>query len=332
MGKEEFDNLDLKRIFEELKEDPLHKFNIAFSLMSIIPILGFMYILLGELFSFKILEGNIGFIVFVSILISLLGFFAGHAIIRNLISRTIKYMAKLKENDRQKSIFVANVSHEIKNPLSIIKLALANILDGIIGNVDERMAEVIRRCKDLCDRLIRFTTDMLDIAKIEAGRIDLKRASVELNSLIEEEIKNFGPAFDKKKLSIDYNQSLPKINIWADRDKLLQVFYNLIDNAIKYTPEHGKILINLLNEDKYARIEICDTGLGIPDDKMEKVFDKFERVSAEHEGTGLGLPIVKDIIELHKGRIWIESKLNEGSRFVVLLPKDLRVHKRLLSL
>jgi signal transduction histidine kinase len=103
---------------------------------------------------------------------------------------------------------------------------------------------------------------------------------------------------------------------------------NLIDNAVKYTPENGKIFINLLEEERHARLEVCDTGEGIPADKIEKVFDKFERISSSEGGAGLGLAIAKDFVQLHKGRIWVESKLKEGSKFIVLLPKDLRFNKR----
>ena len=321
-------NLELRQITEELKEDPLHKFNIAFALMSIIPILGFMYILVGELFSFKILEGNVGFIVFVAIFISLMGFIIGHVLIKSLLGRVITYMVRLQKNDRQKSIFVANVSHEIKNPLAALKLSISNILDGVVGKIGQYPKEILKRCQGLCDRLIRFATDTLDISKIEAGKVELKRSQLELNKLIDEEIKIFEPVFKKKQIELMTNHPFPQIDIWADRDKLSVVLSNLIDNAIKYTPQKKKVAINLIDENRYARIEVRDTGDGISEDKIDKIFDKFERVTSNKEGAGLGLSIAKDFVELHRGRIWIESKLKEGSKFIVLLPRDLRIDRR----
>ena len=321
-------NLELRQITEELKEDPLHKFNIAFALMSIIPILGFMYILVGELFSFKILEGNVGFIVFVVIFISLMGFIIGHVLIKSLLGRVITYMVRLQKNDRQKSIFVANVSHEIKNPLAALKLSISNILDGVVGKIGQYPKEILKRCQGLCDRLIRFATDTLDISKIEAGKVELKRSQLELNKLIDEEIKIFEPVFKKKQIELMTNHPFPQIDIWADRDKLSVILSNLIDNAIKYTPQKKKVAINLIDENRYARIEVRDTGDGISEDKIDKIFDKFERVTSNKEGTGLGLSIAKDFVELHRGRIWIESKLKEGSKFIVLLPRDLRIDRR----
>jgi signal transduction histidine kinase len=320
--------LELRQIIEELKEDPLRKFNMAFALMGIIPILSFMYLLIGRFFSLEVLEGNVGLIVLTVVFVSLLGFFIGHTLIRSLLNRLIGYMVRLQEKDKQKSIFVANVSHEIKNPLAILRLSLSNILDGLVGKLEEYQKQVIKTCHDLCERLISFTTHTLDISKIEAGKVEVKRECLEFNRLVEEEIKVFEPAFNKKNIQCLASQPFPRIMLWADKDKMSRLVSNLIDNAVKYTPENGKIFINLLEEERHARLEVCDTGEGIPADKIEKVFDKFERISSSEGGAGLGLAIAKDFVQLHKGRIWVESKLKEGSKFIVILPKDLRFNKR----
>jgi signal transduction histidine kinase len=320
--------LELKQIIEELKEDPVRKFNTAFALMGIIPILSFMYLLIGRFFSSKVLEGNVGLIVLTVVFVSLLGFLIGHTLIKSLLNRLIIYMVRLQEKDKQKSIFVANVSHEIKNPLAVLRLSLSNILDGLVGKIEEYQREIIKTCHDLCERLIRFATHTLDISKIEAGKIELKREYIELNRLIEEEIKVFEAAFNKKDIQCITNHPFPKVMLWADRDKMSRLVSNLIDNAIKYTPQGGKIFINLWEEERHVRLEVCDTGQGIPQDKKEKIFDKFERISSSEGGAGLGLAIAKDFVELHKGRIWVESKLGEGSKFIILLPKDLRLNKR----
>lgn len=320
--------LEEKEIFEELKENPIHKFNIAFALMSIIPILGFMYILAGELFSFKILTGNVGFIVLVAILISLSGFYIGYLVIKNLLSRVITYMIKLRENDKQKSVFVAHVSHEIKNPLATLDLSICTILDSIVDKIDEEQKDMFRSCNNLCGRLIRFTTEMLNVSKIESGIVELKRSFWELDVLLEEEIKTFETAFARKKIQLAANRPFPKISIWADRDKISQVIFNIIDNAIKYTPENGKVSIELAEEKWCARIEICDTGEGIPENRIGRIFNRFDKITSKQNSIGLGLLIAKDFIDLHKGTISVESKLHEGSKFIVILPKDLRSRNR----
>ncbi|MBL7198341.1 MAG: hypothetical protein ISS47_09630 [Candidatus Omnitrophica bacterium] len=322
--KRRFD-LELKQIFSELKGDPLHKLNIAFALMSIIPILGFVYILAVKLFSLGILEGDVGFIVFVVILISLLGFFIVHILVKNLLARIISYMLRLKEYDRKKSIFVANVCHEIKNPLATLKLSISTISDDLAGKIDEEQVGMIKRNKDLCDRLIRFTTELLNISKIEAGKVELKKSQLELNKLVDELIKIFESSLNEKHIELMANRPFSKIVIWADSDKLSHAIFNLIDNAIKYTPVNGKVFISLHDENRYARIEIRDTGKGIPEGKIDKIFDRFQNITSKKGSVGLGLSIAKDFVELHKGRIWVESELNQGSKFIVLLPKDLRI-------
>jgi len=320
--------LELKQLMEELKEDPMRKFNMAFALMGIIPILSFMYLLIGHFFSMKILEGSVGLIVFTVVFVSLMGFLIGQALIKSMLGRLIKYMIQLQEKDKQKSIFVANVSHEIKNPLAVLRLSLANILDGFVGKLEEYQREIIKRCHDMCERLIKFTVHTLDISRIEAGKIEVRREHIELDKLVEEEVKFFEAAFNNKHIKLISNQPFPKIMVWADREKMSRAVSNLIDNAIKYTPENGRISVSLSEEERHVRFEISDTGEGIPSDKVDKVFDKFERISSKEGGTGLGLFITKDYVELHKGRIWVESKLNEGSKFIILLPSDLRLNKR----
>ena len=113
--------------------------------------------------------------------------------------------------------------------------------------------------------------------------------------------------------------------IWGDRDKVTEVIINLLNNAIKYTPEKGSIVVRIDGDDKEIRFEVYDSGPGIAKEDFEKIFDKFERVTVEkQEGTGLGLSIAKDIVGLHKGRIWVESEIGKGSKFIFVLPRDLR--------
>ena len=110
--------------------------------------------------------------------------------------------------------------------------------------------------------------------------------------------------------------------MWADKDKLTQVVINLLSNAIKYTPDKGNVAVKLEGSEKEIQFEISDTGAGIPKEDYGKIFDKFERITAEkQEGTGLGLPIARDIVELHRGKIWVESELGKGSKFIFTLPK-----------
>ena len=231
----------------------------------------------------------------------------------------------LKDLNKRKSDFVANVSHEFKNPLAVINEAIAMGIEGLFGKVSEGQIKILKLAKGNIERLIRLTTDLLDISAMESGKMELKRERIDVGSLIDEIVANNGEEISKKQLTI--KKTIPNdIGLLsADKDKVTQVIVNLLSNAIKYTPLGGNIAITLTGTDNEMRFEISDTGVGIAREDIDKLFNKFERIFAEkQEGTGLGLSIAKDIVELHKGKIWVESEIGKGSRFIFILPRDFR--------
>lgn len=232
----------------------------------------------------------------------------------------------LKELDERKSGFVANVSHEFKNPLAIIKESMQLVIDGVTGEVNPKQKEALESGKKTIERLIRLVSDLLDLSKIEAGKMDMKIEKIDISSLAEDILATYKMEFSKKQ--IIFKKDIP-MNIgflWGDHDKISQAIINILNNSIKFTPVGGSIAFKIEGSEKDVRFEISDTGHGIPKEYIQKIFDKFERVTAERqEGTGLGLPITKDIVELHKGKIWVESESGKGSKFIFSLPRDLRV-------
>jgi PAS domain S-box-containing protein len=241
----------------------------------------------------------------------------------NDISKIKKAEELLKQMDRRKSAFVANVSHEFKNPLANMRLSLAYLSDGSAGELNEKQKEVLGIAQRNTERLIRLVTDLLDISKIEAGKMKLEKEEVLIAPLLDEVIIANGEEVSRKKMVLEKNFSESAGSVWADRDKLTQVMINLLSNAIKYTREGGKIILGLSGAPKEIRFEISDSGPGIAREDFCRLFDKFDRLTAEREeGTGLGLSITKDIIELHKGRIWVESELGKGSKFIFTLPRN----------
>jgi signal transduction histidine kinase len=168
-----------------------------------------------------------------------------------------------------------------------------------------------------------LVTDLLDLAKIESGKTNMRKEQFEMGLLITEILNNYANEISKKQLTLKINIEQGIGPIQADRDKISQVIINLLNNAIKYTPGGGSITVQLAKgPDKDMRFEISDTGPGVAKEYFGKIFDKFERVAAEkYEGTGLGLSIVKGIVELHKGKIWIESEIGKGSKLIFILPK-----------
>lgn len=229
---------------------------------------------------------------------------------------------KLKELDRIKSDFVANVAHEFRTPLTIIKGNTDLVIKGGLGEVTPEQKDMLGGAVNVANRLARLVNDLLDISKIESGKMKLKKESLNINKIIEENLTVFSKIMKDKKQAInkDLAKDMPDIN--ADIDKTTQVFINLLSNAIKYSSEGGKIIIKSTNLEKEIMVEISDTGEGIVPENIDTVFDKFARVTAEKkEGTGLGLPIAKDIVALHNGRMWVKSELGKGSQFYFTLPK-----------
>lgn len=229
---------------------------------------------------------------------------------------------KLKELDRIKSDFVANVAHEFRTPLTIIKGNTDLVIKGGLGEVTPEQKDMLGGAVNVANRLARLVNDLLDISKIESGKMKLKKESLNINKIIEENLTVFSKIMKDKKQAInkDLAKDMPDIN--ADIDKTTQVFINLLSNAIKYSSEGGKIIIKSTNLEKEIMVEISDTGEGMVPENIDTVFDKFARVTAEKkEGTGLGLPIAKDIVALHNGRMWVKSELGKGSQFYFTLPK-----------
>ncbi len=240
----------------------------------------------------------------------------------NDISKIKKAEELLKQMDQRKSAFVANVSHEFKNPLGNMKLSLGYVLEGEIGGLNEKQKMMIEMAQKNTERLIRLVTDLLDISKIEAGKMKLKKQRIRIASLADEVLAGNSEEISGKDLVLKKEFSESAGWIWADPDKLTEVIINLLSNAVKYTPAGGRIILSLSGTGKEVRFEISDSGSGIAKEDFLKLFDKFERLTAERqEGTGLGLSITKDIVELHKGRIWVESELGKGSKFIFTLPR-----------
>ncbi|UCE99528.1 MAG: response regulator [Planctomycetota bacterium] len=229
-----------------------------------------------------------------------------------------------KEQDRLKSEFVATVSHEIRTPLSIFKNIISNALAGIMGQLSPKLCENLEMANRTINRLTRIVNDFLDITKIEAGKMELRRTQYDIQLSIHDTIGSLTQLAEEK--NIDLKSYMPgcELVIDADRDRIEQVLVNLISNAIKYTPEGGHVNVRVEAFDKKVAVEVEDDGLGIGSSDLEKIFDRFVQIKKQvgpgEHGTGLGLSIAKEVVELHGGKIEVESELGEGTIFTVFLP------------
>ena len=230
----------------------------------------------------------------------------------------------LKELDRLKSDFVSNVSHELRTPLTAIKGAVDLVLREVTGPLTEKQIHYLTRVKSNTQQLAGMINDVLDLAKIEEGRIELKSARASLAGLVHEVVDTLRPMAAEKNIVIDAGAFEPSVLVWADRDKVTQVLMNLIGNAIKFTPSEGKVMVASTSGPEWVQVSICDTGPGIPSDERVKIFEKFYQCAGDGgqkpRGTGLGLAISKTLVELHGGEIWVDSEPGCGSTFYFTLP------------
>jgi two-component system sensor histidine kinase GlrK len=251
----------------------------------------------------------------------------------NLASEFNNMALKLKELDQMKNDFVSSVSHELRSPLTAIEGYVDFFLQGIsmqdqgVTITKEKQVKALNIMKNNTRRLSGFINDILDLAKIEAAQMEMVKEPTLLKGIIEEMVTLFIHLAEEKKITLSYNVEGEVGEISVDGDKMKQVLSNLISNALKFTPEGGKIIIGLKDQVDSQLISVKDTGIGIPKDSLNAVFDKFRQVEGVREkikgakGTGLGLAIVKGIVEGHGGKIWVESELGKGSTFLVRLPK-----------
>lgn len=235
----------------------------------------------------------------------------------------LRDITAFRQVEIMKTDFVANVSHELKTPLTSIKGFVETLLDGALDD-QETAKHFLEIINDETDRLNRLINDLLSLSRIEAKQRELNRVSLDLEKIINETVSILSPQAKEKDLAIKVNIKRPLQVIEADEDMIGQVLINLIDNAVKYTHEGGQVSISAETQKDRVKVAVADTGIGIPIDSIPRLFERFYRVdkarSREMGGTGLGLAIVKHILELHSGKIEVESIVGQGSTFTFYLP------------
>jgi PAS domain S-box-containing protein len=244
---------------------------------------------------------------------------------------------ELQELDRLKSSFLANMSHELRTPMNSILGYTELILDRVDGEINEEQEKSLLKVENNAQHLLQLINDILDMSKIEAGKIELYLETVDIKELLDSLGTFFRPATLSKNiyLNFDFAEDLP--SVYIDEDKVRQIFNNLLSNAIKFTPQGG-ITIHIKPSTRGIRsgeeplfLEICveDTGIGIKKEDISKLFNKFNQIDVsstrQYEGTGLGLSIARGLVVLHKGNIWAESEYGKGSRLYFTLPTQEKV-------
>ncbi|HEX6594562.1 MAG TPA: ATP-binding protein [Bacillota bacterium] len=238
----------------------------------------------------------------------------------------IRDMTEERRLDKLRKDFIANVSHELRTPISMLQGYSEAIVDDIAESKEEKneLAQIIYE-ESL--RLSRLVNDLLDLARMEAGHIQLHIEPVQVEGYIERILRKFKGVADDNRIKLELSQQLEKPIVQLDPDKMEQVFTNLIDNAIRHTDEGGYVHIDVKNNDECFHVAIKDSGSGIPEEDLPFVFERFYKAdksrvrNTEQKGTGLGLAIAKNIVDAHQGTITVKSKLNKGTTFNFTIPQ-----------
>ena len=259
---------------------------------------------------------------------------------RNLLAAYLK----LQEVNRQKTVFLASAAHELKTPLAVIKGYYDLLLAGSLGRLTDKQRDILEESKESCERLVRLVSMFLNYSALESGKLVLQLRENDLRDCLDELSKRWFEAFQRKGVRLEANidPSIPTFRF--DYQKVQQVAANLLDNALKHTPNGGTVILKAgphfwerrvatmapLEERRRFRlprpnsveVSVKDSGTGIPAEHHQEIFEDFVRVDRNTSGMGLGLAIAKRLIQAHRGKIWVESDQNAGSRFTFLLPMD----------
>ena len=235
---------------------------------------------------------------------------------------------RLSKADQLKSEFLAVMSHELRTPLTAI-IAFSEILLYEGENLSSQQRDYLEEIFESSHQLLSQINDILNMSKIEAGLVRLDRQPTDIKQIADSIANIISPLLMKKNIQFNININPTMTIIMADYDKIRHIINNLVGNAIKFTPPGGLISLNVSiyhdsEQIPYVQVEVCDTGIGITSSAQMYIFDKFKqagnKAEEEHMGSGLGLALARNFVELHGGRIWVESQEGQGSRFVFILP------------
>ena len=259
---------------------------------------------------------------------------------RNLLAAYLK----LQEVNRQKTVFLASAAHELKTPLAVIKGYYDLLLTSSLGKLTEKQRDILEESKESCERLVRLVSMFLNYSALESGKLVLQLRENDLRDCLEETAARSQERYQRKgvKLETQLDPSIPTFKF--DYQKVQQVAFNLLDNALKHTPTGGNVVLRArphfwerrvtqvtpveerrrfrLPRPNSAEVSVTDSGVGIAPEHHQEIFEDFMRVDKNTSGMGLGLAIAKRLIQAHRGKIWVESEAQKGSTFAFLLPMD----------
>ena len=262
------------------------------------------------------------YLIFPFLLVSFIFIYAGW-VFHSDKQGNLKLQKGLKISNEKKRKFLSHISHEISTPLSSLQESLSLVLDGSLGEVNQQQKKFLAIACQSVKRVFRLVDELLDVSRIESGVIKISPQPLNIAVLARGVVQIMQDSAEKKGLKLSSEIPFHFPLVMVDQDRTIQILTNLIDNSIKYTPE-GKIEVIAEKKENFLKVSVVDTGIGILAQEREKIFDEFYQIKQEHKdvfpGRGLGLNIIKSIVERQGGKIWVESEPGKGSKFTFTLP------------
>ncbi|MEQ8196950.1 MAG: HAMP domain-containing sensor histidine kinase, partial [Clostridiaceae bacterium] len=247
---------------------------------------------------------------------------------QEIINENERLIRETQELEKLRTEFFANISHELKTPLNII-LSTIQVNSMIVQNEEKlinekKIMDNINIEKQNCFRLLRLINNLIDSTKLDSSSLELNMVNYNIVSLVEDISQSVAGYIKNNNLTLTFDTDIEEKIIACDLDKIERIMLNLLSNAIKFTEPGGSIFVNIIDGEEYIIVTVEDTGIGIPEDKLNEIFDRFRQVdksfTRKTEGSGIGLSLVKSLVEMHGGTISAESKYGEGTKFIIKLP------------
>ena len=325
--KTEKNKNDYKIIISELGIDPFHVINTIFALVCVIPLLAVCYIVVGKRLLYDIFIGVDGAQMAIAILIAIAGLLYAYNLVTNMMEKLLAYAEERRRADLEKKEFMISVSHDLKIPLEVIRVEMGNIKTGVSSIVEGIIGESIKRCLEAANKLAGLIEDIVHFTSVDFVRMNLQRKLIDFRDIVTAGLDGAERLAKEKNLGLIRKLVTDNANLWGDERKLSRMTNNLITNAIKYTPQGGVVNVSVLTDADTVQLAIGNKGPGFLPEDMAMRYEKSGETGKYSgiEDMAVEISIIKDIVELHKGHITINSKPDKEMEFKIVLPRDLRV-------
>lgn len=325
MSRRRSDTLESQEIRQEVMKTVghavFHEFNVAFTLMSLIPLIIGLYILAARVFTISIFEGLNGLYFFIAIVFAVLGFFVGRRLLSTVLGKLIDVNVQVRQHEVMKSAFIANVAYELRPPLAAVQMSLKNMDDGLLGTLTDPQQNTVHECAEIVGRLARMTTDLIEITRSDKAKPVLQLDVLSLQDLIRQAVQTHETYLKAHHLAVNLNVPDQPVLFFGDRAKLLQALSGLIDHAVRWASEGSAVSLQLSQvvPEEWQLVVTHDIAGSQSD--FSRALDTYARLGGDvEEQLGLGLRLAKEIVELHHGRLWLEGEPGRVSRLMVNLP------------